>query len=107
LPWPPTVRESSNAEALTVAASNAATAIVLIVRERIALSFQIAEAEITIGRYARSILFPLRLAARGPHSDSPLFFSPRLRYCAPCTLVRQSPPLPSPHPRQASSRHLD
>jgi len=35
LPWPPTVRESSNAEALAVAASSAATAIALMVRERI------------------------------------------------------------------------
>jgi hypothetical protein len=42
LPWPPTVRESSNAEALAVAASSAATAIALMVRERIGLSFQFA-----------------------------------------------------------------
>src|SRR6188768_2558368 len=43
LPWPPTVRESSNAEALAVAASSAATAIALnVVRERIALSFPFA-----------------------------------------------------------------
>jgi hypothetical protein len=36
LPWPPTVRESSNAEALAVAASSAATVTALnVVRERI------------------------------------------------------------------------
>jgi hypothetical protein len=44
LPWPPTVRESSNADALAVAARSVATATALMVRERIGLSFQILQA---------------------------------------------------------------